>query len=74
MVLVVKLGLVTILFLLTLTHDLIIGPRARKILQLPTERRTRLAPPLVLWSPWIARFSLVLALTVLFAAVLLVRS
>jgi putative copper resistance protein D len=74
MVLVVKLGLVTILFLLTLTHDLIIGPRVGKILQLPTERRTRFDHTLVLWSPWIARFSLVLALTVLFAAVLLVRS
>jgi len=74
MVLAAKLGLVTILLLLTLTHDLILGPRVGKILQLPTESRTRFDQSLVLWSPWIARFSLFFALAVLFAAVLLVRS
>ena len=74
MVLVAKLGLVAILLFLTLTHDLIIGPRVVKILQLPTESRTRSDRALVLWSPWIARFSLFLALALLFAAVMLVRS
>ena len=74
MVLAAKLGLVTILLLLTLTHDLILGPRVGKILQLPTESRTRFDQSLVLWSPWVARFSLFFALAVLFAAVLLVRS
>ena len=74
MVLAVKLGLVAILLLSTMTHDLIIGPRVGRIVQLPTESRTRLDHALVLWSPWIARFSLFLALAVLFAAVLLVRT
>ena len=74
MVLVVKLGLVAILLLLTLTHDLIIGPRVGRIVQLPTKSRTRFDHTLVLWSPWVARFSLVLALAVLFAAVMLVRT
>jgi uncharacterized membrane protein len=74
MILAVKLGLVAILFLLTLTHDLIIGPRVGKILQRPTESRTRFDHALLLWSPWIARLSLVLTLAVLFAAVMLVRS
>lgn len=74
MVLVVKLGLVAILLLLTLTHDLIIGPRVGRIVQLPTKSRTRFDHALVLWSPWVARFSLILALAVLFAAVVLVRS
>ena len=74
MVLAVKLGLVTILLLLTLTHDLILGPRVGWIVQLPTESRTRFDHTLVLWSPWVARLSLVLALAVLFAAVVLVRS
>jgi len=74
MVLAAKLGLVTILLLLTLTHDLILGPRVGKILQLPTESRTRFDQSLVRWSPWVARFSLFLALAVLFAAVMLVRS
>jgi copper resistance protein D len=74
MVLVAKLGLVATLLLLTLTHDLIIGPRVGRIVQLPTESRTRFEHTLVLWSPWVARFSLVLTLAVLFAAVMLVRS
>jgi uncharacterized membrane protein len=74
MVLAVKLGLVAILLLLTLTHDLIIGPRVGRIVQLPTKSRTRFDHTLVLWSPWVARFSLVLALAVLLAAVVLVRT
>jgi uncharacterized membrane protein len=73
-ILVVKLGLVTILLLLTLGHDLIIGPRVGRIIQAPTESRTRFDHALVLWSRWIARFSLLLALAVLFAAVILARS
>jgi uncharacterized membrane protein len=74
MVLAVKLGLVAILLLLTLTHDLILGPRVGRIVQLPTESRSRSDHALLLWSPWVARFSLFLALALLFAAVMLVRS
>jgi uncharacterized membrane protein len=74
MVLTVKLGLVTFLLFLTLTHDLILGPRVGRIVQLPTESRTRIDQALVFWSPWAARFSLVLTLGILFVAVLLVRS
>lgn len=74
MVLMTKLGLVAFLLLLTVTHDLILGPLVGKILQLPAERRTKFDHALVLWSPWIARFSLVLTLAILFAAVLLVRT
>jgi uncharacterized membrane protein len=73
-VLAAKIELVTILLLLTLTHDLIIGPRVWRIAQIPTESRSRSDQTLVVWSPWIARFSLLLALAVLFAAVMLVRS
>jgi copper resistance protein D len=72
-ILAAKLGLVTILLLLTLTHDLIIGPRVGRIVQLPLESRTKFDHILVLWSRWIARFSLLLALAVLFAAVMLAR-
>ena len=74
MALAVKLGLVTILLFLTLTHDLIIGPLVGRIMQLPAESRTRFDHTLVLWSPWVARVSLILALAVLFAAVWLVRT
>lgn len=73
-VLAVKLGLVSFLLLLTLTHDLILGPLVVRIIQLPAESRTRFEQSLVLWSPWVARFSLILALAILFAAVLLVRT
>ena len=74
MVLSVKLALVVILLLFTATHDVIIGPRVGRILQIPTERRTNSDHALVAWSPWIARSSLVLALAVLLAAVILVRT
>jgi uncharacterized membrane protein len=74
MVLATKLGLVTILLFLTLTHDLILGPRVGRILQLPTENRSRFDQALVVWSPWVARCLLFLALAVLFAAVMLVRT
>ena len=74
MVLSVKLGLVAILLFFTLTHDLIIGPRVGRILQIPTESRTGFDHTIVAWSPWIARCSLLLTLGVLFAAVVLVRN
>jgi len=74
MVLAIKLGLVAILLLLTVTHDLIIGPRVGRILQIPLESRTRFDHTLVRWSPWIARSSLLLTLAVLLAAVVLVRA
>ncbi len=74
MILSVKLGLVAILLLVTMTHDLIIGPRVGKILQIPAESRTRSDHAMVGWSPWIARCSLLLTLGVLFAAVVLVRN
>ena len=40
MILSIKLGLVAILLLVTVTHDLIIGPRVGRILQIPRESRT----------------------------------
>jgi uncharacterized membrane protein len=70
----IKLGLVAVLLLLTMAHDLVIGPRVGRILQIPAERRTKSDHAMVGWSPWIARLSLILALAVLFAAVTLVRS
>jgi copper resistance protein D len=74
MILSVKLGLVATLLLLTLAHDLIIGPRVGRILQIAIENRTNSDRAMVAWSPWIARSSLVLTLAVLFAAVVLVRA
>jgi copper resistance protein D len=73
-ILATKLGLVAILLILTLIHDLILGPRIARILQIPSESRTRRDHTLVVWSPWVARISLVLALAILFAAVMLART
>jgi copper resistance protein D len=73
-VLTTKLGLVTILLLLTLAHDFILGPLVGKLKQLPPGSRTRFDQVLVLWSPWIARFSVILALAILLAAVIFARS
>lgn len=70
----IKLGFVAILLLFTVTHDLILGPRVGRILQIPAESRTSSDHAIVAWSPWIARSSLVLALAVLLAAVVLVRT
>ena len=62
------------LLFLALTHDFILGPHIGRIVQIPTESRTRFDHVLVRWSPWVARFSLFLVLVILFAAVLLVRT
>ncbi len=70
----IKLGLVAILLLFTVTHDLILGPGVGRILQIPAESRTSSDRAMVVWSPWIARSSLILTLAVLFAAVVLVRT
>jgi copper resistance protein D len=64
LILAVKLGLVAVLLFFTLTHDLILGPRVGRIVQLPSERRSGLDDVLVACSPWIARSSLVLTLAV----------
>ena len=70
----IKLGLVAILLLFTVTHDLVLGPRVGRILQIPAESRTSSDHAMVAWSPWIARSSLILTLAVLLAAVVLVRT
>ena len=54
MILSIKLGLVAIPLLVTVTRDLIIGPRVGRILQIPAESRTRSDQAMVAWSPWIA--------------------
>lgn len=74
LVVMVKLGLVTCLLLLTLTHDLVLGPLVGKILRLPPESRSGFDQALVRWSPLVARFSLVLTLGIVFVAIMLARS
>lgn len=70
----IKLSLVAGLLVLTLTHDLILGPRVRAILALSPERRAATDQTILTAASWLPRLTLILAVTVLFAAVMLARS
>jgi copper resistance protein D len=60
-----KIGLVVLLLLLTMTHDFLLGPRLGRIGALPA--------PISQVSRWLPRVALLLALSVLIAAVMLAR-
>lgn len=70
----VKLSLVAVLLLMTLAHDLVLGPRVRAILALPPDKRAPSDQSILAAAAWLPRVALVLSLAVLFAAVLLARS
>jgi copper resistance protein D len=70
----VKLSLVAGLLLLTLAHDLVLGPRVRAILALSPERRAATDQTILTAASWLPRLTLILAVAVLFAAVMLARS
>jgi copper resistance protein D len=74
LVLEIKIGLVGLLFLLTFLHDLVLGPRVSRISLVPAGTRTPGQQALMRTSRWLPRLALLLALVVLWAAVLLVRS
>jgi copper resistance protein D len=69
-----KLGLVGALLSLTATHDLLLGPQVRKISALPEVDRSSWERTIVRTSSWVPRVSLLFALLVLVAAVMLARS
>jgi putative copper resistance protein D len=70
----VKLALVAALLLLTLAHDLVLGPRVRAILVHAPNQRTASDRMVLAAATWLPRMALLLSLAVLFAAVSLVRS
>ncbi|TKB80644.1 MAG: hypothetical protein E8D45_03160 [Nitrospira sp.] len=70
-VLSVKLGLAALLLILTGTHDLLIGPRVGALVRMPPENRTRWDGILISATPWIARGSLVFALSIVALALAL---
>ncbi len=70
----VKLSLVALLLLMTLAHDLVLGPRVRAILALSPDKRTASDQTILTTAAWLPRAALMLSLAVLFAAVLLARS
>jgi hypothetical protein len=69
-----KLGLVGALLLLTVVHDLLLGPQTRKISALPEVARSSWEQTIVRTSSWVPRVALLLALLVLVAAAMLARS
>lgn len=70
----IKLSLVAVLLLMTLAHDLVLGPRVRAILALPPDKRSASDQTILTAATWLPRVALVLSLGVLFAAVILARS
>jgi uncharacterized membrane protein len=73
-VLQVKLTLVCLLLLLTALHDVALGPRVGRILAVPEARRSDRDRRLVHSARWAPRLSLLIALGILFCAVMLVRT
>ncbi|HLZ34570.1 MAG TPA: DUF4149 domain-containing protein [Nitrospira sp.] len=69
-----KITLVGILLLLTLLHDLLLGPQIIQISAIPEEARTTSQQTLVRTARWLPRLSLCIALAVVVAAVVLSRS
>lgn len=69
----VKLGLVAALVLLSLVHDLMLGPQIRKITAIPEGVRSTWDRTILRTSVLVPRLALLLALGVLFAAVMLAR-
>ncbi len=70
----IKLSLVAVLLLMTLAHDLVLGPRVRAILALLSDKRTASDQTILTAATWLPRAALGLSLAVLFAAVMLARS
>lgn len=70
----IKLSLVAVLLLMTLAHDLVLGPRVREILAQLPDQRTASDRSILAAAAWLPRAALLLSLAVLFAAVMLARS
>jgi putative copper resistance protein D len=70
----IKAVLVALLLVLTLSHDLLFGPRVRAIGAIPDAGRSSWDRILVRTSAWLPRVALLVALCVIAAAVVLARS
>ncbi|GJL60947.1 MAG: membrane protein [Nitrospirales bacterium] len=73
-VLIVKLVLVVLLIVTSVSHDRIIGPKVRTIKQKASAEWTSTDHVLVRIGPWIGRMTMILGLAVVLAGVMLVRS
>jgi copper resistance protein D len=73
-ILLVKAGLVVVLLLVTIVHDLLLGPLASRSSTMPACTQTAWGQVLLRTSRWVPRLALAVALGVLLVAVVLVRS
>ena len=73
-ILTIKLTLVFVLLVLTVLHDLVLGPEIRQAAMFPTGERTTRQQLVVHSASWIPRLALLLSLVVLGTAVALARS
>src|SRR5262245_33582920 len=69
----IKIGLVCVLLLLTVAHDLFLGPRGNPMCAIPEARRTAWNN-LLKTSRWVPRLALIVAILVVLVAVVLARS
>lgn len=69
-----KLALVGVLLVLTVLHDLVLGPRVSHAVAIPESSRTAWEHVVVRTARWLPRVSLLLALAVVGAAAVLARS
>jgi len=70
----VKLVLVSLLFFLTLLHDLVLGPRVSRVSAIPEPQRTAGEQVVFKTARWLPRLSLLIGLAVVIAATMLARS
>lgn len=70
----IKLVLVGLLLLLTLLHDLVLGPNVSRVGAIPESQRTTGDRIIFKTARWIPRLSLFIALAVVIAATVLARS
>jgi len=73
-IVIVKLTLVALLLLLTLLHDLVLGPQVSRVSAIPESKRTAGEQVVFKTARWLPRLSLLIALAVVITAAMLARS
>jgi copper resistance protein D len=73
-IVVVKLGLVAVLFLFTFSHDLFLGQKFSRISAIPAYTRTAWERTVLASARWLPRLSLLIASAIVVAAAILARS
>ena len=69
-----KILLVALLIGVSLAHDMVVGPKVRRLRQIPPEQQSSVDKFTIKISPVIGRLTTILGLGILLAAILMVRS